>query len=795
MVVVTYEHLTPQRKLNRKTLSFRVEEYDDTQFILGKWVPLARLEVHPWDQIARKMSLRAEDYEWHTGTNDPLQFPWYDCEAITFRDPPRASTDIRPADSNDPEPDDPPFDDEGPSFGPGAGQSSNPQAPQSSGTTSGSDIATGGTGGSTYAPGYKVHTVKVKSGESIDVTFKCMGRTVGLNVKNDISEAAMQRLVANTLKLNLNGYWVATVTEGYGRIGALWKNSTVTLTPATPAQIQNLTQPRTSAKSDREPRKPKDLDGRKMETGTASKNWLAIQSDREHEVPWLEFKQRVERDKMVHVVTDGGARPNPGAAGWGVLMRQSGHYAINWGQWDMATNNAMEILAVTEALANLPDGMHVWIMTDSAYVKNGITQWVPTWIRNGWKNSGGARVANKSLWERLIAAVSRMKRVEWSWVKAHNGRLLNECADMLATRGVLGVPRPCPVATVRVVGEDTDSTVYELQDGEETPVCGKEGDGYPAGKTHVLKANAADIPFKGQQAGTQAEADALVQGIEECLREVRDLSNTMDETKLTDSEDESAFPMPEEQPTSSSPQYGNETPEEMSMRIYRQLKFWTAQNEWETRPRPNWWSQAWEELAEVKRPDGVRIPTGSPKEFRESITGDVFATDSFSYQAMAVDQNQETSPSVSPELTNVVAMGVWNESGTTMIRRCGRDVDINDLSLTVFKDALSITPNECELTFATNSDWLLNQWADMLGWQSVGYEGLDRKACPHQWREIMEHVETRLSKATLISTRDSPVREDLWNAVKKYGAEGIEWYKGFLETPDGAEYPPVAPLV
>jgi ribonuclease HI len=108
----------------------------------------------------------------------------------------------------------------------------------------------------------------------------------------------------------------------------------------------------------------------------------------------------------------------------------------------------MELLAVTEALANLPDGMHVWVMTDSAYVKNGITQWVPTWIRNNWRNSGGARVANKSLWERLIAGVNRMRRVEWSWVKAHNGRLLNECADTLATRGVLNQQRPCPVETV-----------------------------------------------------------------------------------------------------------------------------------------------------------------------------------------------------------------------------------------------------------------------------------------------------------------------------------------------------------
>jgi hypothetical protein len=123
-----------------------------------------------------------------------------------------------------------------------------------------------------------------------------------------------------------------------------------------------------------------------------------------------------------------------------------------------------------------------------------------------------------------------------------------------------------------------------------------------------------------------------------------------------------------------------------------------------------------------------------------------------------------------------------------------KDTDINELSLTAFQDALPITPNECELTYATNSEWLLSQWADMLEWQSIGYQGLDRKACPHQWREIMAHVETRLSKVTLISTRESPVREDLWNAVKKFGEEGIDWLKRFMETPVGAEYPPVAPL-
>jgi hypothetical protein len=82
----------------------------------------------------------------------------------------------------------------------------------------------------------------------------------------------------------------------------------------------------------------------------------------------------------------------------------------------------------------------------------------------------------------------------------------------------------------------------------------------------------------------------------------------------------------------------------------------------------------------------------------------------------------------------------------------------------------------------------------MMEWQSIGYQGLDRKACPYQWREIMEHVETRVSKVTLISTGEMPVREDVRKAVQKFGEEGTDWFKRFMETPDVAEYPPVAPI-
>jgi hypothetical protein len=287
----------------------------------------------------------------------------------------------------------------------------------------------------------------------------------------------------------------------------------------------------------------------------------------------------------------------------------------------------------------------------------------------------------------------------------------------------------------------------------------------------------------------KADASAQPFGIE------RPESQVVTDSEITD--DECPFPMPEDPPeqetTSSSQHFGNL--EEAMARATRQLRYWSAKIEWESRPKPTWWSQAWEEMAELKRPDGTRIPTGSPAEFKECITGDVTATDSFAFEAM-VDGSpgQIVGPSVNLDLTNVVAAGVWTESGSTIIRRCGRDVDINELSLAAFKDILSVTPDACELIYITHSDWLLGQWSDMIAWKDADYQGLDRKACPHYWEDIMGHAETRLSKVTMYHINDREVWPPFKEAVRKYGMEGIEWYRRFMETPDGGEYPPAAPL-
>jgi ribonuclease HI len=171
---------------------------------------------------------------------------------------------------------------------------------------------------------------------------------------------------------------------------------------------------------------------------------------------------------MVHVITNGAARPNPGNAGWCAVIRQNGRCTFDFGQYAHATNNAVEIRAVVEASRVLPEGMHVWVSTDSAYVKKGFTEWLPEWIRNNWRNSKGAAVANKTLWQALLGMVGWMRKIEWSWMKAHSGILLNECADILATKGVANEQPPAPVQDLVPMGEDMGNQVYEIKEGEAT---------------------------------------------------------------------------------------------------------------------------------------------------------------------------------------------------------------------------------------------------------------------------------------------------------------------------------------
>lgn len=138
--------------------------------------------------------------------------------------------------------------------------------------------------------------------------------------------------------------------------------------------------------------------------------------------------------------TDGACSGNPGPGGWGVLLvardgdRVLKERALSGGE-ALTTNNRMELLAAISALEGLRRECHITIVTDSAYVKNGVTGWIHGWKRNGWKTADRKDVKNVDLWQRLDAAQARHK-VDWRWIKGHAGHTENERADALAREGM-----------------------------------------------------------------------------------------------------------------------------------------------------------------------------------------------------------------------------------------------------------------------------------------------------------------------------------------------------------------------
>ena len=138
--------------------------------------------------------------------------------------------------------------------------------------------------------------------------------------------------------------------------------------------------------------------------------------------------------------TDGACSGNPGPGGWGVLMQaKTGEDVIKErelsGGAAETTNNQMELMAAISALETLEKASTITVVTDSNYVKNGITSWIHGWKRNGWKNAAKKPVANAELWQRLDTAQARHK-VTWKWVKGHAGHPENERADELARAGM-----------------------------------------------------------------------------------------------------------------------------------------------------------------------------------------------------------------------------------------------------------------------------------------------------------------------------------------------------------------------
>ena len=135
--------------------------------------------------------------------------------------------------------------------------------------------------------------------------------------------------------------------------------------------------------------------------------------------------------KQVEIHTDGACIGNPGPGGWGALLRHGAtERELSGGEPD-TTNNRMELMAAIAALEALIGPCEAVLHTDSQYVQKGISEWLPSWIRRGWKTAGGDPVKNKDLWQRLSLASER-HRVTWRWVKGHAGNVDNERVDRLA---------------------------------------------------------------------------------------------------------------------------------------------------------------------------------------------------------------------------------------------------------------------------------------------------------------------------------------------------------------------------
>ncbi len=135
--------------------------------------------------------------------------------------------------------------------------------------------------------------------------------------------------------------------------------------------------------------------------------------------------------KQVSIHTDGSCLGNPGPGGWAALLRYNGREKELSGGEVQTTNNRMELMAAIMALETLKEPCAVTLHIDSQYLRQGITEWMPNWVRRNWKTAGGEAVKNRDLWERLYLA-TQPHRIDWRWVKGHNGDPDNERVDLLA---------------------------------------------------------------------------------------------------------------------------------------------------------------------------------------------------------------------------------------------------------------------------------------------------------------------------------------------------------------------------
>jgi ribonuclease HI len=148
--------------------------------------------------------------------------------------------------------------------------------------------------------------------------------------------------------------------------------------------------------------------------------------------------------KPIEMFTDGACKGNPGPGGWGAILRTSVNGVETErelaGNEAQTTNNRMEMMAVLKGLSALKSPCHVKLHTDSRYVIDGITKWVFGWQKNGWRTADKKPVKNEDLWRELVLAV-KPHRIDWIWVKGHDGHPENERVDKLASDAALAVGR------------------------------------------------------------------------------------------------------------------------------------------------------------------------------------------------------------------------------------------------------------------------------------------------------------------------------------------------------------------
>ncbi len=137
----------------------------------------------------------------------------------------------------------------------------------------------------------------------------------------------------------------------------------------------------------------------------------------------------------IEIFSDGACSGNPGVGGWGTILRSGDtEKELSGAEWE-TTNNRMEMTGVIKGLEALKRPCDVVVTTDSQYLVKGMTEWLPGWIRKGWMNSKKEPVLNRDLWERLHE-LSKIHRVQWAWIRGHNGHPENERCDALA-RGAI----------------------------------------------------------------------------------------------------------------------------------------------------------------------------------------------------------------------------------------------------------------------------------------------------------------------------------------------------------------------